>query len=128
MGADFSSLLPQDIDHSSFLPKVLEKLFPQPELRETVIGILGEYGREELHREIPRVHLGILRLAGNDVESVKRWTSLACLDWRDLLIEAEYRYSFGKDKLRGRDPEKYARLERKEQDEYRQWLVKLLTT
>ena len=128
MDTDFSSLLPQNIDHSSFLPKVLEKLFPQQELRETVIGILGEYGRKEFHLEIPRVHLGILKLAGSDVESVKRWTSLACLDWRDLLIEAEYRYSFGKDKLRDRDPEEYAKLERKEQNEYRQWLVKLLAT
>lgn len=128
MEADFSSRLPRDIDHSSLLPKVLEKLFPQQELRETVIGILGEYGSREFHREIPRVHLGILRLAGSDVESVKSWTSLACLDWRDLLVEAEYRHSFGKDRLRDRDPEKYAKLERKEQDEYRQWLVKLLAT
>jgi hypothetical protein len=128
MDTDFSSLLPKDIDHDSFLPKVLEKLFPQREIRETALGILGEYGREEFHIEIPRVHLGILKLAGSDVEAVKQWASLACADWRDLLIAAEYPYSFGKDKLRERNPEKYAKLERKEQDEYRQWLVKLLAT
>jgi hypothetical protein len=70
----------------------------------------------------------VLKLSGSDIESVKKWTSLACSDWRDLLVEAEYPYSFGKDKLRERDPEKYAKFERKEQDEYRQWLVKLLAT
>ena len=92
----------------------------------TAIGILAAYGGEEFHREVPRVRLGILRLAGSDVAGVRRWTSLACLDYRDLLVEAEYRYSFGKAELRDRDPEKYARLQRREQDEYRQWLVDLL--
>ena len=95
-------------------------------LRETAIAILGAYGREAYQRETPRVHLGILRLSGSDLESIKRWTSLACSDYRDLLVEAEYRRSFGKDTLRVRDPEKYAKRERQEREEYRQWLVKVL--
>jgi len=126
MDTDFFSLLPSEIDHSAFLPKVLEKLFPDPLLRGSVVAILGAYGRKDNHREAPRVHLGILRLSGSDVESIKSWTSLACSDYRDLLVEAEYRRSFGKDKLKERDPEKYAGLEQKERDEYRQWLAKVL--
>jgi hypothetical protein len=109
-----SAFLPRDIDHSAVLPKVLKKLFPDPRLREKVAAILRAYGRQDYHREAPRVHLGILRLSGSDVESIRKWTSLACLDYRDLLVAAEYRRSFGKDKLKDRDPEKYARLERKE--------------
>ena len=126
MDIDHPSFIPSKIDHAAFLPKVLEKLFPDAMFREKVVAILGAYGREDYHREAPRVHLGILRLSGSDLESIKRWTSLACSDYRDLLIEAEYRRSFGKDRLKERDPEKYARLERKEQEEYRQWLVKVL--
>src|SRR5687768_16583028 len=121
MEIDFSSSLPSEIDHATFLPKVLEKLFPDAMLREKVVSILGAYGREDYHREVPRIHLGILRLSGNDVDSIEKWASLACSDYRDLLIEAEYRRSFGKDELKERDPEKYAKLERKEQGEYRQW-------
>lgn len=93
--SDISTTLPRNIDHAALLAAVLQKLFPRPEHREAVIGILGTYGREAFHREAPRVHLRILKLAGSDVESVKQWISPACLDWRDLLVEAEYWYSFG---------------------------------
>jgi hypothetical protein len=126
MDVDHRYFIPSEIDHSVFLPKVLEKLFTDATIREEVVAILGAYGREDYHGEATRVHLGILRLSGSDLESIKRWTSLACSDYRDLLIEAEYRRSFGKDKLKERDPEKYAQLEQKERDEYRQWLVKVL--
>jgi len=126
MNFDPSSFRPSKIDHSAYLPKVLEKLFPEAALRESVVAILGAYGREDYHLEAPRVHMGILRLSGNDVEHVKRWTSLACSDFRDLLVEAEYRHSFGKDKLEERDPAKYSKLERKERDEHRQWLERVL--
>jgi hypothetical protein len=128
MNIDPSSFRPSKIDHSAYLPKILEKLFPDASVRESVVAILGTYGREDYQREVPRVHMGILRLSGNDVEQVRRWTSLACSDFRDLLVEAEYRHSFGKDKLQERDPEKYSKLERKERDEYRQWLERVVGT
>jgi hypothetical protein len=115
-----------DIDYSSFLPQVLAKLFRGEDQRDVVVRILGAYGREDFHLEVPRVHLGILKLSGSDVEQIKKWTAVACSDFRDLLVDAEYRYSFGKDKLKDKDPEKYAKLERKEQEEYRQWLVEVL--
>ena len=115
-----------DIDCSVVLPQVMMKLFPSEAQRNEVFMILSAYGRENFHREVQRVHLGILKISGSDIEKIRRATSLACSDFRDLLVEAEFPLSFGKDKLRERDPEKYAKHERKEQDQYRQWLAKLL--
>ena len=115
-----------NIDHSSFLPKVLAKLFPDAATREQVTGILGKYGRDDFHLEVDRVHLGILRLSGSDVTKIERWTAVACSDFRELLVDAEYRHTFRKDRLKEKDPDKYAKLERKEQDEDRLWWVKVL--
>ena len=95
-------------------------------MRDQVIGILARYGREDFHLEVDRVHLGILRLSGADLTKIEGWTAVACRDWRDLLVEAEYSRSFGKDRLQEKDPAKYAKLERKEQDEYGQWLARVL--
>jgi hypothetical protein len=115
-----------NIDHSSFLPQVLVKLFPDAAMRDQVTGILGRYGREDFHLEVDRVHLGILRLSGSDLTKIERWTAVACSDFRELLVEAEYSHTFNKGRLKEKDPAKYAKLERKEQDEYRQWLVRVL--
>jgi hypothetical protein len=115
-----------NIDHSAFLPQVLVKLFPDGAMRDQVTGILGRYGREDFHLEVDRVHLGILRVSGSDLTKIERWTAVACSDFRELLVEAEYSHTFNKDRLKEKDPAKYAKLERKEQDEYRQWLVRVL--
>ena len=114
------------LDYSSLLPQVLFKLFPDAAMRDQVIGILARYGREDFHLEVDRVHLGILRLSGADLTKIEGWTAVACMDFRDFLVEAEYSRSFGKDRLKEEDPAKYAKLERKEQDEYRQWLARIL--
>jgi hypothetical protein len=90
--------------------------------------ILSSYGRESFHLEVDRVHLGILKLSGADLEGVDRWTQLACHDFRDLLIEAEYRLSFGKDRLKAANPEKYEALEKKEQEQYDAWIARVLAT
>ena len=115
-----------NIDHSSFLPQVLVKLFPDASIHDQVTGILGRYGREDFHLEADRVHLGILRLSGSDLTAIERWAAVACSDFRELLVEAEYRHTFHKGRLKEKDPAKYAKLERKEQDEYRQWLARIL--
>jgi hypothetical protein len=114
------------IDHSSLLPQVLVKLFPDAAMRDQVTGILGRYGCEDFHLETDRVHLGILRLSGSDLTQIERWTTVACSDFRELLVQAEYSHTFHKGRLKEKDPAKYAKLERKEQDEYRQWLDRIL--
>ena len=115
-----------DRDYSSLLPKVLNKLFPDVSIRQEVIGILSSYGHEDFHREVDRVRLGILKLSGADLAEIKRWTNVACSDFRDLLVDAEYPLTFSKDRLKENDPEKYANLEKKERDQYDQWLSNIL--
>jgi hypothetical protein len=104
----------------------LNKLFPNVSTRQEVVGILGAYGREDFHREVDRVHLGILKLSGTDLVEIKSWTNVACSDFRDLLVDAEYPLTFSKDRLKERDPGKYAKLEKKERDQYDQWLTSIL--
>jgi len=76
------------------LPGVLEKklgvIFPDPTVREQVIEILSRYGTEAHEKEIVRVRLDILKLAGNAVEEVETWVALAKRDYRDILASAEY--------------------------------------
>jgi hypothetical protein len=115
-------------DYSTLLPQVLDKLFPEAELRQKVVGILEAYGREEFHLEVERVHLGILRLSGSNLEMIMQHTGLACSDFRDLLIAAEYPLTFGKNALKEKDPAKYAKLEQKERGQYDQWLAQVLAT
>ena len=115
-----------DRDYSSLLPQVLSKLFPDVSIREQVARILSSYGAESFHLEVERVHLGILKLSGADLSAIERWTQFACDDFRDLLIEAEYRLSFGKDRLREADPQKYNALKKKEHEQYDAWIAKVL--
>ena len=115
-----------DRDYAFLLPQVVSKLFPDIATREQVTSILSSYGRESFHLEVERVHLGILKLSGADLSAIERWTRLACDDFRDLLIEAEYRLSFGKDRLRVANPQKYEALQKKEQEQYDAWIAKVL--
>lgn len=115
-----------DRDYSSLLPRVLSRLFPEVSTREHVARILSSYGRQSFHLEVDRVHLGILKLSGADLSAIERWTQFACDDFRDLLIEAEYRLSFGKDRLREANLQKYNALMKKEHDQYDAWIAKVL--
>jgi hypothetical protein len=113
-------------DYTSLLPQVLSKLFPDAATRDQATRILSAYGRESFHREMERVHLGILKLSGTDLSAIEKWTQLACDDFRDLLVEAEYRLSFGKDRLRATNPLKYEALKKKESEQYDAWIVEVL--
>ena len=115
-------------DYGSLLPQVFNKLFPDAATRDQAARILGAYGREGFHLEVERVHLGILKLSGTDLSAVEKWTGLACHDFRDLLIEAEYRLSFGKDRLRATNPQRYQALEKKEREQYDAWIAKVLAS
>jgi hypothetical protein len=41
-------------------------------------------------------------------------------------VEAEYRLSFGKDRLRAANPQKYEALKLKEREQYDAWIAKVL--
>lgn len=115
-----------DRDYAFLLPQVLRKLFPDTATREQATRVLSSYGRERFHLEVDRVHLGILKLSGADLSAIEGWTHFACHDFRDLLIEAEYRLSFGKDRLRETNPQKYEALRKKEREQYDAWIAKVL--
>ena len=117
-----------DRDYAFLLPQVVSKLFPDTATREQATRILSSYGRGRSNLEVERVHLGILRLSGADLSAIERWTKLACDDFRELLVEAEYRLSFGKDRLREKNPEKYEALHKKEREQYDAWIAKVLAT
>jgi hypothetical protein len=65
-------------------------------------------------------------LSGADLSAIEKWTQFACNDFRDLFIEAEYRLSFGKDRLRVANPQKYQALKKKEHEQYDAWIAKIL--
>ena len=113
-------------DYAFLLPQVVSKLFPDIATREHAVSVLSSYGRESYHLEVERVRLGILRLAGADLPAIERWTKFACSDFRDLLIEAEYRLSFGKERLRETNPQKYEALKKTERDQYDAWITRVL--
>ena len=115
-----------DRNYAFLLPQVVRRLFPDTATREKATRILSSYGRESCHLEVERVHLGILRLSGADLSAIEGWTKFACDDFRDLLIEAEYRLSFGKDRLRETNPQKYEALQKKEREQYDAWIAKVL--
>lgn len=111
-------------DHAALLPRILAKLFPDRAMRESAERVLGAYGRSDLEKD--RVHLGILRIAGADLDAIERWTRFACVDYRDLLVQAEYPLTTGEQKLLEHNPEKYAALAKKERDEYDEWIAEVL--
>ena len=115
-----------DRDYAFLLPQVVSRLFPDTATREQATRILTSYGRESFHLEVERVRLGILKLSGADLSEIESWTKLACDDFRDLLIEAEYRLSFGKDRLRVTNPQKYNAFQKKEHEQYDAWIAKVL--
>jgi hypothetical protein len=68
----------------------LASLFPSGTDRERARGDLAEYGGDELHRDVDRVRLAILRLSEGDPDRVSELVALALTDYRDVLAAAEY--------------------------------------
>ena len=77
-------------DSHELLVKKLGMIFPNATTRERVIAILNQYGTEPYEKEIVRVQLDILKLAGNSIEDVEKWVDIAKKDYRDILASAEY--------------------------------------
>jgi hypothetical protein len=62
--------------------------FP-PELRATVLSALDEY-TGDTSTGSARVHLAILKIAGGDLEKVRRYAAHANTDFRDILYMADH--------------------------------------
>lgn len=113
---------PSARDYEALLPQVLQKLFPDEKERERAVNIISRYQRRELHR----VHLGILKVSNGDFELMEKYTQWAIWDWRDLLTPAEYPLSSKQWKLKEEDPQQYAELQKREYDDYDDWVKSVL--
>lgn len=69
--------------------RVVRRDFP-PDQFDSVMSVLAEYGRETWHRELDRVRLAVLKLAGGSLDGLRREIETAKSDYRDVLAYAEY--------------------------------------
>jgi hypothetical protein len=111
-----------DIDYQALVPMALKAMYRDEREREGVERQLQAYGTESFHREQSRVQLGVLYLASKAPEKLASLIDIACADWRDLLCAAEYPHSSRRWGLKDKDPEKYKKLQDREEKEYLAWV------
>jgi hypothetical protein len=117
--------MPMEINYKKLLPIALKALYPDKEKKNEVERKLEAYGKETFHREQDRVKLGILYLSSQEPDKLDSFIYLACTDYRDLLCAAEYPHSSKRWGLREKSPEKYKKLQDKEETEYLAWIDKI---
>lgn len=69
--------------------RIVNRDFAEDQQRQAT-ALLAQYGSEDWHREAARVRLAALKLAGGDLVRLRDQIELACRDYRDVLISAEY--------------------------------------
>lgn len=111
-----------NIDYHLLLPVALKAMYPDKSKRDEIEGKLNSYGKESFHREQERVKLGVLYLASQEPDRLEAFIELACMDYRDLLCAAEYPHSSKRWGLKEKAPEKYKKLQDKEETEYLAWV------
>ena len=110
------------MEYDQIFQRALAKLFPEQQARDEVQAILSEYGTESFHREIPRIKSAILKVAGANLEEIKRCTDIACCDYRDILCMAEYPNQSGRWGLKEKNPEKYKKLVENDLKQHQEWI------
>ncbi len=74
---------------SEDVERVLQRDFASAELA-SAMAQLDRYGSESWQREVDRVRLAALKLAGGDLRRLAVEIDTACDDYRDVLGPAEY--------------------------------------
>ena len=69
--------------------RIIQRDFPAKQF-DAVMSILNEYGTENWQRGVNRVRLAVLKLAGGDLQALRREIDVAKSDYRDVLAYAEY--------------------------------------
>jgi len=69
--------------------KAISIAFPN-EKTEQILKLLEIYGKEQYEYEKERVHLAILKLSNGDIKKLHDYLNLAKIDYRDVLMAAEY--------------------------------------
>jgi hypothetical protein len=114
-----------NINYEVEFKKALLAMFPDAKLREEALAELNKYGAEDFHREAARVRLSILKLVHNQPEKLSYYVGVACSDFRDILCWAEYPETSKRWGLQEKNPERYKKLQQKEEQEYLSWLESL---
>ena len=114
------------IDYSKLLPRILEKMFPDPDIREEIVDVMDQYGHAEFQREGDRVRMAILKLAGKSPERVRYYTLMACRDYRDVLAAAEYPGEIGYYPWKENDPERLEQIRGEDLQQYQEWYLGIL--
>ena len=114
-------------DYQALYPAVLAARFPDRNLRRQVEAILDGYGGDGSNHKPTRVRLAVLKLAGRDLEAIKRNVGYALTDYRDVLAWAEYPQAMKKDswRLPAGSPEKM-KLNADDRHQYQVWLDSIL--
>jgi hypothetical protein len=105
--------------------RVVRRDFP-PELYDTVLSLLDEYGKADWQRERDRVQLALLKLAAGNADKLLEWLPYAMQDYPDALIAAETP-DFGKTGFVGRarlSAEQKQNLSDREWAQYSEWLYR----
>lgn len=109
------------------IDRILHALFPDPKERAAAARELSRYGSERHHYEVERVRLAILRLTSQYPSKLAFYCMLACQDYQNLLVMAEYPLtSVEHPSLASNDSERYRALREREALEYQQWMERML--
>ena len=95
--------------------KVLEKItecFP-PQDRERAAELLLQYGNQEWEWEVERIRLDILSACDSNLKKMENLVGLAKADYRDLIIEVEYKRVKGKHVSKPQFAEAHRRIDSK---------------
>ena len=97
----------------------LRQCFPEPGSAEGVLPILDEYQSDSAEGRT-RVQLAILMQCRGDVNRVRELVRLAQVDFRDVLVGAEYREEFAAPQ--NLSPEQLAAIRSRDRRQYENWL------
>ena len=115
-------MMQQEPHQPSDLERKLLEMFPRERLRDAARSSLSRYGRESWHREVDRVRVAILKLAGPDLTAIDKQVDAANVDYRDILAAAEYpAYSRLRPGIDPLDPEAQRAAE-SDRRQYLEWL------
>ena len=97
--------------------------FPDLNLAD-IMAVLDRYGTQPHEKEIPRVHLALLKLSNGRMDVLRSDVEVAKTDYRDILAAAEFPAEmalrpFWADRSNATE---IARARREDRQQYREWL------
>jgi hypothetical protein len=108
------------MDYEQALVRKLNSMFEGKGIISKAISILNSYGAEEHERELPRVKLAMLKLAGSNLKEMDKFTDMGKKVYGDVLAWAEYPRQSRKWSI-PEGPEKQ-NLVKEDKEEYEKWL------